>query len=176
MPRILVAPLSAVPLVVNRHRPSHLITLLGPETPVATPEGFPAERHLKLTLHDIDEPQADLIVPCRDHVSDLLRFAADWDTRQPMLVHCWAGISRSTAAAYIVLCSRNAAGSEEEIARAMRMRAPHAQPNRLLVRHADELLNRGGRMISAVAAIGSGSETWEGEVFAVPITLADMWV
>jgi len=175
MPRILVAPLSAVSDAVKRHRPSHVVTLLGPETAIVTPDGIHADRHLKLTLHDIDAPQPDLIAPGRDHVAELLTFAKAWDCRAPMLVHCWAGISRSTAAAYIVLCSRNDSGSEDEIARAMRHRAPHAQPNRLLIRHADALLGRGGRMVAAVEAMGPAREAWEGEVFDVPLVLAQLW-
>lgn len=175
MSRVLVAPLSAVADAVKRHRPSHIVTLLGPETPVITPDGIHADRHLKLTLHDIDAPQPDLIAPGEDHVAELLAFAKNWDPREPMLVHCWAGISRSTAAAYIVLCSRNEGGAEDEIARAMRYRAPHAQPNRLLVRHADALLGRGGRMIAGVEAMGPARGIWEGEVFDVPLTLAELW-
>jgi predicted protein tyrosine phosphatase len=175
MPRVLVTPLSKVGDAVRRYRPSHVVTLLGPETAPPSPEGIHADRHLKLTLHDIDEPQPDLIAPGETHVTELLGFARDWDRRDPMLIHCWAGISRSTAAAYIVLCSRNAAGCEDEIARALRHRAPCAQPNRLLVRHADALLGRKGRMIAAVEAMGPGRETWENDVFEVPLTFAELW-
>jgi predicted protein tyrosine phosphatase len=175
MPRILVTPLSAVADAVRRHKPSHLVTLLGPETAASTPDGIVADRHLRLTVHDIDRPTEDMIAPCEDHVAKLLSFADAWDPRDPMLIHCWAGISRSTAAAFIVLCSRNDAGCEAEIARAMRHRAPHAQPNRLLVRHADALLGRKGRMIAAVDAMGMGRETWEGDVFHVPVAFAELW-
>jgi predicted protein tyrosine phosphatase len=176
MPRILVTPLSAVADAVKRHRPSHIVTLFGPETAVPTPDGIIVDRHLKLTLHDIDEPQADMIVPCQDHVEKLLSFAGGWDPRDPMLIHCWAGISRSTAAAYTILCSRNEPGSEDEIARAMRHRAPHARPNRLIVRHADMLLGRDGRMVAAVEAMGAAREAWEGDVFHVPLARAELWV
>ena len=176
MPRVLVTPLSQVADAVRRHRPSHVVTLLGPETPAPIPDGILAGQHLKLTLHDIDEPLPGQIAPCEDHVAELLAFARQWDGRDPMLVHCWAGISRSTAAAYIVLCSRNAPGSEDEIARALRHRAPCAQPNRLLVRHADMLLGREGRMIAAVAAMGPGREAWENDVFHVPLAFAELWI
>lgn len=175
MPRVLVTPLSALADAAKRHRPSHVVTLIGPGTEVETPDGVPAGRHLRLTVHDIEEAQPDMIAPCHDHVADLLAFSEHWDGREPMLIHCWAGISRSTAAAYIVLCSRNAPGSEDEIAKAMRHRAPCAQPNRLLVRHADTLLRRDGRMIAAVEAMGPGRETWENEVFDVPLALERLW-
>src|SRR3569623_2075983 len=63
-------------------------------------------------------------------------------------------LSRSMASAFTILCDRLGPGCEAEIAKAMRRRAPHAQPNRLLVRHADEALGRGGAMLAAVAAMG----------------------
>ena len=135
-------------------------------------EGIHSGRHLKLTLHDIDDAQPDLIAPGERHVTELLAFAATWDKCDPLLVHCWAGISRSTAAAYIVLCKNSAPGAEHDIARAMRLRAPHAAPNRLLVRHADALLDRDGRMIAAVEAMGPAREAWEGELFELPLDLA----
>jgi len=175
MSKIYVSPLSAVPDFVRRHKPSHLVTLLGPDTPIVTPEGFAAERHLKLVVHDIHEPAPDFIAPETAHVAELLRFAGTWEQKAPILIHCWAGISRSTAAAYILLCNLNAPGAEAEIARALRHRAPHAQPNRLLVRHADALLGRGGRMIAAVEAMTPARSVWEGELFDLPLTPEELW-
>ena len=58
------------------------------------------------------------------------------------------------ASAYTILCDRLGPGREIEIAQAMRRRAPHASPNALLVRHADEALGRGGRMVTALDAMG----------------------
>ena len=86
-----------------------------------------------------------------------------------MLVHCWAGISRSMAATYIILCDRFGRGSELMAARAIRSRAPHAYPNALLVRHADELLGRQGRMIEAIRSIGAGKMVAEGDVVEFPL-------
>ena len=60
------------------------------------------------------------------------------------------------ASAFTVLCDRLGPGHEMEIARAMRQRAPHAQPNRLLIQHADDALGRGGKMLDAVSAFQNG--------------------
>jgi predicted protein tyrosine phosphatase len=89
-------------------------------------------------------------------VTDLIAFARDWDESAPMLIHCWAGISRSTAAAFTIACERSAPGKEAAIARALREAAPHAYPNRRIVALADDLLGRRGRMVDAVEAIGLG--------------------
>ena len=54
-------------------------------------------------------------------------------------------------------------------ARAMRARAPHAQPNRLLVRHADDILKRGGRMTAALNAMGPPLPMEEGVPTVFPL-------
>lgn len=154
MPRLLVAPLSSLNETLAAHTPSHLVSLLSPEHMIETPTGFPAGAHLKLGVNDIVDPAAGTAPPARIHIDQLLAFSRDWDGRQPLLIHCWAGISRSMASAYTVLCDRLGPGREIEIARAIRMRAPHAQPNRLLVSYADEALGRQGRMVLALNSMG----------------------
>jgi predicted protein tyrosine phosphatase len=102
--------------------------------------------------------------PTADDVARLLAFARAWDGMRPMLVHCWAGVSRSTAAAYVVACARSD-GSEMELARALRHASPGATPNPLIVAHADALLGRSGRMVAAIAEIGRGAEVSLGAPF-----------
>jgi len=168
MPFILITPLSALPDALVMHRPSHMVTLLSSGYMIDTPSGFPAERHLRLAMHDIsDEGAAE--APARAHVDELIEFGRGWDAKAPMLVHCWAGISRSTAATYTILCDRAGPGAERDIAVVLRARAPHAQPNRLIVRLADEALGRGGAMVRAIDAIGAGSLATEGVPVEIPL-------
>jgi len=84
------------------------------------------------------------------------------------LIHCWAGISRSSAAAFAIACDRNP-GFERDIADELRRRSPSATPNRLMVRLADDLLRRDGRMVDAIDGIGRGAEAREGEPYALPL-------
>jgi predicted protein tyrosine phosphatase len=58
---------------------------------------------------------------------------------------------------------------EIEVARAMRSRAPHAQPNRLLVQHADDALGRNGKMIAALNSMGPALIMEEGVTTAFPL-------
>ena len=169
MPRILVTPLSSLEDAIENHRPSHIVTLLSPEHMIETPKGFAAERHLKLGVNDICDPEAGDNPPGRDHIDQLLAFSREWDAKQPLLIHCWAGISRSMASAYAVLCDRLGPGREIEIAMAMRRRAAHANPNLLLVHHADAALGRGGRMVEAVKAMGPPMMAAEGGTTALPL-------
>lgn len=174
MPMILVTPLSAVENSIRRYRPSHMITLLSPEHMIDTPEGFARERHLRLGIHDVAEAWESDCPPGAEHVRSLIEFGRGWTADAPMLVHCWAGVSRSMATAFVLLCDRLGRGSEHAIARHMRARAPHAWPNPLIVRHADEALERDGRMIAAANAIGRGTIVAEGCCVELPLKLHDL--
>jgi predicted protein tyrosine phosphatase len=169
---ILVTPLSAIEDTIRRYRPSHMVTLLSPEHMIETPEGIDPTRHLRLAVNDVAETWAAEMPPAPRHVEDLLDFGRAWDTRAPLLVHCWAGISRSMAAAFILLCDRNAPGDELTIARSIRARAPHAFPNPLLVQYGDTALGRGGRMVEAARAIGRGAIVAEGVRVELPLSLS----
>lgn len=166
---ILVTPLSAVEETIRRFRPSHMATLLSPEHMIDTPSGINPARHLRLALNDVADISGAEMPPAPQHVAELLRFGREWPADDPMLVHCWAGISRSMAAAYILLCDRIGPGSEHAIARDLRRRAPHAFPNPLLVRYADDALEREGRMIAAIRAIGRGNIVAEGVCVELPL-------
>jgi predicted protein tyrosine phosphatase len=169
MPRLLVIPLSALGDSIAAHRPSHLVSLMSPQHMIATPVGFPSERHLKLGVNDVADPTAGEHPPARAHIDALLEFSRGWNGRSPFMIHCWAGISRSMASAFTVLCDRLGPGREIEIARAMRRRAAHAAPNALLVAHADAALGRGGRMIAALNTMGPARMVEEGVLTDLPL-------
>ena len=151
---IIVCGLGDVAATIRARGPSHMVTLLDPATMIATPAGFAADRHLKLAVNDIASPAEGLVLPNETVVRDLLTFGRDWDETAPMLIHCWAGISRSTASAFVLACERNPQADERAIAATMRRAAPHASPNRRIVALADDLLGRRGRMVDAVDAMG----------------------
>jgi predicted protein tyrosine phosphatase len=101
-------------------------------------------------------------------VQAILDFGRPASESRPLLIHCWAGISRSSAAAYAIACDRNP-GFEAEIAAELRRRSPVVTPNRLMVALADDLLGRGGVMVDAVAGIGRGAEAFEGTPYQLPL-------
>jgi predicted protein tyrosine phosphatase len=171
MPMIVVTPLSALESSIARYQPSHVVTLLSPEHMIETPQGFEADRHLRLGMNDVAEAWESDCAPCADHVRTLIDFGRGWKAEAPMIVHCWAGVSRSMAAAFTLLCDRAGPGSEADIARTMRARAPHAYPNPLLVRLADDALEREGRMVAAADSIGRGAIVAEGCCVELPLVL-----
>ena len=167
---IIVCPLHAVETQIEKHGASHVMSLLGPEHMIDTPAGIERDNHLQLTLHDIALPADGYIAPGESHVGRLIEFFQEWDQSAPMVVHCWAGISRSTAAAFTSLCIHFPDDDEMALATQLREASPVATPNPLIVAAADKLLDRGGRMVEAVQAIGRGASAWEGNVFTLEMS------
>ena len=118
-------------------------------------------------LHDIREELLGHVAPSQTHVSGVIDFLNDWRSDDPLLIHCWAGVSRSTAAAFVTACALNEGRAEDEIAATIRAASPTATPNPRFVAIADERLGRSGRMIDAIRAIGRGEDCFEGVPFAL---------
>jgi predicted protein tyrosine phosphatase len=163
-----VSALSALTGVTAQLGRFDLLTLLAPDYPDVDWREFACERHLRLAFHDIVEPVAGLTAPDRDTMQAVLDFGRNTLHQRALLIHCWAGISRSSAAAFAIACDRNP-GFERDIAVELRRRSPSATPNRLMVRLADDLLQRDGRMVDAIDGIGRGAEAREGEPYALPL-------
>ncbi|MCC6914949.1 MAG: protein tyrosine phosphatase [Rhodospirillaceae bacterium] len=162
---LIVSPLRHVVDLIARRRPSHVLTLLAPEAIPPECTGIPPERRLALGFNDITVPTAGYIAPDARVVQAIIDFGRAWDCRAPMLVHCAAGISRSTAAAYIIASAYQGAGGEGDLAKRLRTLAPSATPNILMVSLADEILGRSGNMTAAIQAIGRGADAFEGLPF-----------
>jgi predicted protein tyrosine phosphatase len=165
---IIVCPLHAAPGLVTTSKASHAISLLSPETPFPVFKELPVQRHLKLTLHDIAVASPGLNAPAANDAQRLVDFIKEWDGVAPMLIHCWAGISRSTASAYTALCMMRDE-PEDVLAWELRTASASASPNPLLIAHVDKLLGRSGRMTAAINAIGRGEEAFEGRPFELKI-------
>ena len=161
---ILGSPLHALEDCLRSHRPSHVIGLLSPDMTPPT-ISVAGARRLNLAFNDIVSPREGLVTPDATHVDALLAFLRSWDRRSTLLIHCWAGVSRSTAAAYVAACVRDGAGAEQELAGRLREAAPFATPNALIIALADAALGRKGEMARAISKIGRGAETAMGAPF-----------
>jgi predicted protein tyrosine phosphatase len=147
----------------------HVVSLLGDEARLDRPLGIEPENHLWLQLHDIAAPMDGYIVPDEEHIAGLIAFARRWDRRSPLVVHCFAGISRSTASAYTCVCALNPHRDEDSIAQALRLASPTATPNSRIVALADKVLGRDGRMVAAIETIGRGTMAAEGTPFRLDL-------
>ena len=147
----------------------HIVTLLRIVDRVQRPDTIEASNHLVLGMDDITEPLEGYTHPGEEHVSQLIEFVQGWDRRAPMVIHCYAGISRSTAGAFVAACALNPNRDEAKIAQAIRDGSVTATPNIRIVSLADRLLGRRGRMIGAIRAIGAGRAATEGDPFRLDL-------
>ncbi|MBA4782708.1 MAG: protein tyrosine phosphatase [Rhizobiales bacterium] len=169
MAAIHVCGLSHLGTVVARSGARHVASLINAGMAVPYPLSVPLENRLMLGFNDIAAPVTGLTEPARVHAMKLIDFVRAWDQQNPLVIHCWMGVSRSTAGAFIAQCALMPEADEAALARALREASPEATPNSRLVHLADDLLGRDGRMVRAIAAIGRGAETFEGVPFSVQI-------
>lgn len=160
-----VCSLSRLHRTVDETGARHIVTLLKDTDLVKRPDHIAADDHLILGMDDISMPLDGYVAPADEHVSQLLDFVRGWSRAAPLVVHCYAGISRSTAGAFVTACALNPDRDELAIARELRRASATASPNRRIVSLADRLLGRDGRMIAAIETIGTGTAAIEGIPF-----------
>jgi predicted protein tyrosine phosphatase len=164
-----VCSLAALPATVESTGARYVLTVMGNVDKAERPLSVPEPNHLKISMDDITEAADGFVTPSAAHVERVLNFVRGWKRDAPMVIHCYAGISRSTASAFAAACLLNPHRDELSIAQQIREASPSAFPNRLIVSLADEALGRQGRMLRALEAIGPGNMTIEGRPFRVDI-------
>jgi predicted protein tyrosine phosphatase len=164
-----VCSLAALPDTVKTTGASHVLTVMANVAQVQRPESVLEANHLRVQMDDITEHMDGFLAPSDAHIEKVLNFVRSWDRSAPMVVHCYAGISRSTASAFAAACMLNPHRDEVSIARQIRAASPIASPNRLIVSLADKALGREGRMLRALDEMGPGSMIVEGRPFRIDI-------
>ena len=122
---IIVCSLKDLNVVCESVKPSHLISVIDPGLEPKTPNGV--LNHLKLGFDDINEVSENnsifrlntdkfpLLPPNEDHTNSIIDFTKDWDTRKPIVIHCWCGVSRSMATATYLLCREDPVNIDRNI-------------------------------------------------------------
>ncbi|HEY8333499.1 MAG TPA: protein-tyrosine phosphatase family protein [Tardiphaga sp.] len=148
---------------------SHVLTVMANVAQVVRPETVLDANHLRVQMDDITAQTDGFVAPNEAHIVQVLDFVRGWDRSAPLVVHCYAGISRSTASAFAAACMLNPDRDERDIAQKIREASPIAAPNRLIVTLADKALGRDGRMVRALDEMGPGSMTVVGKPFRIEI-------
>ena len=164
-----VCSLAALPETVRLTGASHVLTVMGNVDQVQRPDSVLAANHLKVSMDDITEPMDGFVAPSQAHIEQVLDFVRGWDRGAPLVIHCYAGVSRSTASAFAAACALNPHRDEMTIARQIRAASPIASPIRLIVSLADQALGRQGRMLRALDNIGPATMMVEGKPFRVEL-------
>jgi predicted protein tyrosine phosphatase len=147
----------------------HVISLLAHDANLRRPATIAAENHLWLQVDDISVPQDGFVAAQVEHVEQLITFVQRWPRESALVIHCYAGVSRSSAAAFVAACALSPESDEQAIAIALRRASPTATPNIRIVAIADQLLARQCRMVTAVQAIGAGVVAAQAEPFRLDL-------
>jgi len=144
---IIVKPVNDVFGTVMWHGITHVISLLVYEDRrlVKLPPGFHSSNHLFLDMDDVLDPTA-ILAPTRQQVERLLAWAKNLPQDSKLLIHCQAGVSRSTAAALAIKVQELGVDRiDEAVTWLLRIR-PQACPNPIIMQYADDLLQANGEL------------------------------
>jgi predicted protein tyrosine phosphatase len=136
---------------------SHVLSILDPEWPVPDAFGaFGEHARLELRFHDVIE-ETELFPPQPEHVAKLLAFGRDLLAEPPpgahLLVHCHAGVSRSTASMILMVAQARPRAAASAVAQEILRIRPQAWPNLRIIELGDALLGRNGEIVAAMAEI-----------------------
>jgi len=155
--QVRVGALHSIGALVPEFRPTHLLGILDPPTPEPAIYGHEPQSRTTLLLRfqDVDAIEPD--GPTAEHVEQIIAFADQVrgaHERAParLLVHCHAGISRSTASAYIALVRDFGLDRAPAAFRELLRITTHPWPNRRLVALADAALGGNGRLLAPLDA------------------------
>ncbi|RJF81774.1 protein-tyrosine-phosphatase [Azospirillum cavernae] len=136
---------------------SHVLSILDPDHPEPTAFGAYGEhQRLELRFNDIIDLTRGQIAPEKADVERILAFGRDLLAEpvecRHLLVHCHAGISRSTAALTMILVQARPERPAAEAMAAVAAIRSKAWPNLRMIEFADALLGRDGDLIAAARA------------------------
>ncbi|MEL6745912.1 MAG: protein tyrosine phosphatase [Pseudomonadota bacterium] len=170
MSTVLVCPLHHLAETLQTSGATDLVTFASPgNSPTDLPAGL---RHLALEFNDIAAPRDGYLEPQKEHIDALLDFVRAWDGNRPLVLNCWMGISRSTAAAALTLAALERQPDCINIAQRLRLASPCATPNPLMIALGDQALHLGGALSQAISSIGRGAEAFTGTPFELTADIA----
>jgi predicted protein tyrosine phosphatase len=132
---------------------THLLSILDPDWP--EPDEFDlwgSHDLLRVRFHDVIEEGPKFEPPTSEHIAEVLAFGRSLPSDRPvhLLIHCHAGISRSTAAAILMLAQRDPGRDPQDVVAEIVRQRPGAWPNLRIIEIGDRQLGRGGLLVQAV--------------------------
>ena len=135
---------------------THVLSILDPD--FDDPPAFAAfapHRRLALRFNDIIEPEPGRLAPTKADVERLLAFGRELAEApdRHLLIHCHAGVSRSTASAALILAQAWPDRPAHAVFNAITRVRPRAWPNLRILEFGDALLGRDGEIVAAAAGV-----------------------
>ena len=155
---IIVCSLKDLETVCESIKPTHVISVIDPGYAPKTPSGV--SQHLKLGFDDIvgissdnkifrlNTDEVPQLPPNSTHTDSIINFSNTWKKKDPIVIHCWCGVSRSMATASYLMCKEDSINIDRNI-RYIRSVAPHANPNKVLIKLFESSLKLENKMTQA---------------------------
>lgn len=169
---IAVCPLRRLEETIAATGARHVISVVNSHLMPVTPVSIDPSSHLRLPISEA-RVERGIPNPMQPLIEDLIAFARAWQRDAPLLIHCFSGLNRSPAAAYIALAALNPAAPETLLAHRLRAASEMAAPNGTMVGVADLVLGRGGKLASAIDLIGPGMPAAECVPFSINADFID---
>ena len=179
---IIVCSLNDLVNVCESIKPKFVISVIDPGYAPETPKGV--EHHLKLGFDDIIKISSEnkifrlntdyipQTLPAEDHVKSIIDFTNNYHDSEDIVIHCWCGVSRSMATATYLLCRNNTSTIQQNI-KYIRNIAPHANPNKLLIKLFENKLNVRNEITSSYEKFPY-TKTYDCSSNFAPVTLFDI--
>ena len=152
LPRFTICDLGAVRSYSLNETFTHVISIWGASAdghgPAEIKSFFPASRFHAARFDDIVFESASAVT--KEMVRSILDFGSGLHVTDKVLVHCMAGVSRSSSVAYALACQYAVPGNETAVLQKLVAQSPWIKPNRRVVNFSDDILRRGGRMSAAI--------------------------
>lgn len=153
--QITVTNVDKVPGWIHRGA-THVVTLLHSRerNQLFLPSKFNRENWLFLDMDDVISEKAEA-APKKEQVERLLEWTNKLPSDAHLVIHCYAGVSRSTAAALAVKVQELGVDRVSEAINWLLEARPQACPNPVITKFADELLNAKGELHAAAEEVAN---------------------
>ena len=150
--KVFVCSRTAVSKMTSKVGATHVLSLLDPGIrPFLHPK---TDKNNWLLLHFEDNiNECELNGPTRNDVKHILEWSKMIPADSTLLVHCEAGVSRSTAAALAILVQYNGIDKLDQCILDLLAVRPQACPNPLITKWADDELKCNGKLHNAAEKI-----------------------
>ncbi len=147
---IIISSIWKVDDALAHFKAKHVISINDPGSVPPTLPSIEDANRLSLEFHDVVQNTQGKVLVTPSQIEKMVSFGRKAIGRgDPILIHCTAGVSRSTAAGLVIAASYWTK-EMELLGQLLRNKAPFSQPNSLMIQLGDAFLGLNSQLISAV--------------------------
>tara|TARA_B100001057_G_scaffold19525_1_gene18085 strand:- start:72956 stop:73462 length:507 start_codon:yes stop_codon:yes gene_type:complete len=133
-------PLNSALKVIKKEQIKKIISIYSPNNSFPLFPEVKATNILRLCFNDIDHSRDNLKPVSQRDIRKILKFAMGSHQNTDILIHCYAGVSRSIAISIIIYFMHNRNIRPSDLYSLIMKKAPFANPNKLVLKQAGRVL------------------------------------